>query len=118
MELLFPDTTDLKNIGLDIPALFDNNPEKIGLKIEDKEIFSLTKLPDLAAHMNINIAILTVPTESAQNVTDFLVKSGIKAIWNFSPVNLVVPQDIVVSNQDLGASFITFSLMLQNKIIA
>src|SRR3989339_38709 len=93
-----------KKYGLNILALFDTDPHKIGLKIGKKEVFTLTKLPDLARRMNIQIAILAVPSEFAQDVTDFLVQSGIKAIWNFAPANLIVPEGILISNQDLAAS--------------
>lgn len=104
-----------KKYGLEILALFDNDPLKIGVVVAEKEIFHLSKLPDLASRINIQLVILAVPAETAQKVANFLVDSGIKAIWNFAPVNLNVPEDVIVSNQDLGANFITFSLMLPDK---
>ena len=54
--------------------------------------------------MNIHIAIMTLPKDDAQEVCDLLVKSGIKGIWNFSPVNLKVPDDVKVRNEDLSSS--------------
>ena len=104
-----------KKYGMEILALFDNDPRKVGLKVGGKEVFALSKLPNLVSRMKIKVVILAVPSEPAQEVADFLVKSGIKAIWNFAPVNLQVPVDVIVSNQDLGANFVTFSLMLKDK---
>ena len=54
--------------------------------------------------MNIHIAIVTVPKQDAQDICDLLVKSGIKGIWNFSPVNLKVPDNVKVRNEDLSSS--------------
>ena len=104
-----------KKYGLNIISLFDTDPHKIGLKIGKKEVFSIKELPELAKKMSIQIAILAVPSEFAQDVTDFLVQSGIKAIWNFAPANLVVPEGILISNQDLAASFVVFSSLIQKQ---
>jgi len=104
-----------KKYGLDILALFDSDPIKVGLSVGNKEVFALAKLPDLAKRMNIQIAIITVPSEFAQGVTDFLVKSGIKAIWNFAPANLSAPDDIFIWNQDLAANFVTFAQLFNKK---
>lgn len=101
-----------KKYGLEILALFDDNKSKIGMKVGNKEIFDVSKFPDLVSRMNISIAILTVPPEYAQKTADFLIDSGIKAIWNFAPVNLKTPDHVIVSNQDLAASFITLSQLL------
>lgn len=94
--------------GLSVVAIFDNDPLKIGLKIADKEVLSLEKLKETIVENNIKIAILTIPSNKAQETTDMLISLGIKAIWNFSPIALDVPSDVFVQNQDLGASFTTF----------
>lgn len=104
-----------KKYGLEILALFDSDHNKTGGKIWNKEVFHISKLPDLAARMNIQIAILTVPAEPAQEIANFLIESGIKAIWNFAPANLKAPDDVIVWNQDLAASFITLSQLLAEK---
>ena len=56
--------------------------------------------------MNIHIGIITVPKEAAQEVCDKMIKCGIKAIWNFAPVNLKIPENIVIKNEDLSASLL------------
>ena len=63
-------------------------------------------MENLIKRLNIRIAILSVPKNEAQKVSDLLVEYGIKAIWNFVPVNLNVPKDVVVKNEDLSLSLL------------
>lgn len=97
-----------KNYGLQIQAMFDNDPKKVGMSINNKEVFNISKLPDLVKTLNVNIAILTVPREYAKETAKFLVKSGIKHIWNFTPCILDVPQNVKVWNENLIGSFLQF----------
>lgn len=96
--------------GFKISALFDNSPEKIGIKVNEKEVFSLDELPKIAEKYDAKIAILTVPRIFAQEVTDFLVQSGIKYIWNFTPCVLSVPNNIQVWNENLIGNFLQFTV--------
>ncbi len=96
--------------GFNISALFDNSQEKIGTQINNKKVFDLKKLPELATKFDAKIAVLTVPRTSAQEVTDFLVKSGIKYIWNFTPCVLNVPDDVQVWNENLIGNFLQFTV--------
>ncbi len=100
---------NFEDYGLNVVALFDNDKNKIGKKIKDKEIFNIEDLPKLADKLNIEMAILTVPMDAAQNTVDFLVKSNIKYIWNFSPKVLLVPNDVEVWNENLMGNFLQFS---------
>ena len=99
--------------GFKITAMFDNDPLKIGLKIKDKEIFYLKELPEIISKYGVKIAILTVPEISAQEAADFLVKSGIKYIWNFTPSVLNVPKDIQVWNENLTGNLLRFTAGMQ-----
>ena len=96
--------------GFNISALFDNSPLKIGIKINDKEVFNLCELPKLVEKFEAKIAILTVPRAYAQDVTDFLVDSGIKYIWNFTPCVISVPKEIKVWNENLIGNFLQFTV--------
>jgi len=80
--------------GLKVLALFDNDTLKVGMKVNDKEVFHISKLPNLAERLSVEIAIMTVPREFAQKTADFLVESNIKYIWNFTPTVLSVPKDV------------------------
>ena len=106
-----------KKYGLNIVALFDNDPHKVGISFGTKEVLHISKLPNLVNRMNIQIAILTVPPQYAQEMSDFLVAAGIKAIWNFAPVTLNAPEDVLIWNEDLAASYITFSQVLSDKTV-
>ena len=99
---------DFASYGLNIVALFDNDQTKIGTTINGKKVYRINKLAELAKQENVEIAILTVPRNFAQKVTDFLVKSGIKNIWNFTPSVLKTPKDINVWNENFMGSCLQF----------
>ncbi len=96
--------------GFNISALFDNSPDKIGLNINGKQVFDINHLPELAGQFNAKIAILTVPRKYAQQVSSFLISSGIKYIWNFTPCVLDVPNNIQVWNENLIGNFLQFTV--------
>lgn len=100
---------NFSNYGLNIVSLFDNDPNKIGKEINNKKILDIKELPVYAWQHFIDIAILTVPAQYAQKITDFLVKTGIKYIWNFTPTVLEVPYDVQVWNENLMGNFLQFT---------
>lgn len=100
---------NFSNYGLNVLALFDNDPVKVDMTVNGKQIFHIRKLPDLTKRLNVEIAILTVPREFAQSTADFLVDSNIKYIWNFSPTVLNVPKGIQVWNENLMGNFLQFT---------
>lgn len=95
--------------GLNIIALFDNDPKKIGKIINGMEIKNISELPQIAKDNEVDIAILTVPRQFAQKTADFLVKSQIRYIWNFAPVVLSVPNNVQVWNENLMGNFLQFT---------
>lgn len=97
------------NYGLNVLALFDNDALKVGIKVNEKEVFHISKLPNLAEKLNVEIAIMTVPREFAQKTADYLVQSNIKYIWNFTPTVLSVPKDVQVWNENLMGNFLQFT---------
>lgn len=98
-----------KDYGLNILAMFDNDPKKIGTVINGKEVFSLTKVGNLTARLGVDIAILTVPKECAKSAANYLAGAGIRYIWNFTPCILDVPKDVKVWNENLIGSFLQFT---------
>lgn len=100
---------NFSSYGLNILGLFDNDPLKVDLRIGEKQVFHISKLENLVQRLNVDIAILTVPRHQAQKVADMIVGSGIKYIWNFTPVILKVPDNVKVWNQNLIASFLQFA---------
>lgn len=102
--------------GLDIVAAFDTDPKKIGQKLHDRHILPLEKLPNLMQRMHIHIGIITVPASAAQNVADLLVEGGVRAIWNFAPLRLKVPENVIVHNEDLYCSLAALSQKLAQRL--
>ena len=88
------------NRGFHINMVFDNDPEKIGQKVGDYEIYDTATLAEKVKQNKIKIAMLSAPASSAQEITDLLVKSGIKAILNYAPISLNVPGGIRVQYID------------------
>ncbi|MFN3699034.1 MAG: redox-sensing transcriptional repressor Rex, partial [Dictyoglomus sp.] len=79
------------NYNIEIVGIFDKDQEKIGKKVGDLVILSLDFLERVIKRFNVEIGVICVPKESAQEVADLLVKNGIKAIWNFAPTFIKVP---------------------------
>jgi redox-sensing transcriptional repressor len=105
-----------REYGLNLVAAFDNNPDKIGTKIHDKEVFPLDKLYDLANRMHVMIGVLTVPAKAAQDTANLMVLSGMRAIWNYTPVKLEVPSNVTVEDVRLSASLAVLSSQLEENL--
>ena len=102
-----------EKFGLNIVAGFDVDSKLIGTSINNKKIYDLYQLDSIIRELGVKIAILTVPSEVAQVVTNRLVNAGIKAIWNFVPTHLDVSEDIVVENVNLASSLAILSHKLK-----
>ncbi|MBE3036454.1 MAG: redox-sensing transcriptional repressor Rex [Candidatus Atribacteria bacterium] len=91
--------------GFIIKGIFDNNPSKIGNKLDHIFIYDIKEVEKFIQTKHINIGIVVVPADSAQEVADKMVAGGIKAILNFAPVHFVLPPEIKVQNVDLSIEF-------------
>jgi redox-sensing transcriptional repressor len=90
--------------NLSIVAAFDTDLSKINVKFHGVKTRPMEDLPRLVQRLKIKIGILTVPNSVAQICTDQLVAAGIKGIWNFTSIQLDVPEGIIVQNVDLAQS--------------
>lgn len=95
--------------GLNIVAAFDADERKCGTDASGKQIFPLEKLSSLCGRMKIEIGIITVPSRAAQEVCDKLCASGIRAIWNFAPAHIFVPEGVLLKNENMAASLAVLS---------
>lgn len=102
--------------GVHIVAAFDRNEAFDGLTLHGKQVFSVRRLTELCQRMHIRIGIIAVPSEQAQSVCDQLIAAGVLAIWNFAPVQLRVPDNVLVRNEDLAASLALLARQLQAKM--
>ncbi len=104
----------LKHFGLKIISAFDINPDIINISFDEVTVNHIEKLKELITP-DIKIGILTVPVEVAQETADLMIEAGIKAIWNFTPIRLQVPDDIVVQNTSLYAHLAVMFNRLHSK---
>lgn len=97
------DDSGLSHFGLEIVGAFDINAELVGTRVNNIPIFHTDEFMDKIKEYDVNIGILTVPIELAQHITDIMIAGGIKAVWNFTPFRIIVPDNIVVQNTSLYA---------------
>ena len=93
----------LHHFGLEIVAAFDVNPELVGKDLIGIPIFHSDDFETKMKEYDVNIGVLTVPINIAQEITNKMVDGGIKAVWNFTPFRIRVPENIVVQNTSLYA---------------
>jgi redox-sensing transcriptional repressor len=93
----------LHHFGLEIVAGFDVNPELVGKDLNGIPIFHSDDFEAKMKEYDVNIGVLTVPINIAQEITNKMVDGGIKAVWNFTPFRIRVPENIVVQNTSLYA---------------
>src|SRR5215475_3627032 len=98
--------------GFRIAAIFDDDPAKLGTTPDGVPILPLRDLPKESKARNLQLAIMAVPAESAQPVTETLVAAGIKAILNFAPGRLRAPKDVRFKSVDLSIELETLSFYL------
>lgn len=107
----------LNHFGLKIVAAFDVNPEIVGQKINGIPVFHTDDFLAKMKEYDVNIGVLTVPIDIAQSITDTMVAGGIKAVWNFTPFRIRVPENIVVQNTSLYAHLaVMFNRLNFNEI--
>lgn len=93
----------LNQYGIDIIAGFDVREELSSTVINGIPVFHINDLASKQKELKATIGILTVPVDKAQEVTDLAIAGGIKALWNFTPFRIRVPEDIVVQNTSMYA---------------
>ncbi|MPM02053.1 Redox-sensing transcriptional repressor Rex [bioreactor metagenome] len=93
-----------RDAGVNIVAAFDNDPSKIGKEIAGIKVYSMNKFSDLVQRLHIPIGIITTPAEVAQSVAEQMVVWGIRAIWNFAPVALRLPDNIILQDTHFYAN--------------
>jgi redox-sensing transcriptional repressor len=105
---------ELASRGFHVAGVYDRDPAKIGRGWEGVTVRDVAQLEaDLAAR-RADIAIVAVPPESAQGVTDRLVAAGVTAILNFAPVPLAVPPDVTVNHVNMALELETLSYALRH----
>ena len=95
--------------GFIFRGIFDCNPEVIGKKIKNLEVLNIERLEEFIKDNDIDMAVLTIPKNSAIQVAERLSKTDIRGIWNFAHIDLNVPPSIQVENVHLSDSMMKLS---------
>ena len=109
---------EFQNQGFQIRIIFDNDQRKIGSNHKGIVVSDIRNLEHNLRENNIEIVVIAVPATVAQYIVDDIVRAGIKAILNFAPVNLKVPPDVFLRNENMSMEleYLSFALMnLQDK---
>lgn len=101
--------------GFHILAAYDSNPDKLGKALEGIPVRDIAQLERDVQKETPDIAVVTVPSESAQTVVDRVVRAGVRAILNFAPTQLQVPAEVTVKNVNMAMELETLSFALTNR---
>ncbi|MCI5943076.1 MAG: redox-sensing transcriptional repressor Rex [Eubacterium sp.] len=106
---------DFDSNGFKIIGIFDVNPKLIGMTVKGVEVYDIDMLKDFIAHHDVRIAALTLPKSKAPVIARELCDLGIRAFWNFAPVDLSLSEDVIVENVHLSESIMTLSYRIHSK---
>jgi redox-sensing transcriptional repressor len=107
--------SSFEKFGFSLKAMFDINPRLVGIKIRDIEILDFHDVEAFLQKNKIDMAYICTNRDAAQKVADTLVDCGIKALWNFAPVDLKLPSDVIVENVHLIEHLFTISYFLKGR---
>lgn len=103
--------------GFNIQAMFDVSPALVGIDVHGILVQSMDKLDGWLKAHDVDIAVLAVPSIYAQDTADKLVEGGVRAIWNFAPVDLTLPEGVAVNNVHLSDSLHILSYRMNEKAL-
>lgn len=103
--------------GFEIAAIFDKDPAFIGNEVGEVKIYDFEKLKPIVQRKQIDIGVIAVPKEDAQEAADSLVAAGVKGLWNFASIKLFAPNDVAVVDADLsfGLSILNYFVTQNGK---
>lgn len=101
--------------GFALAAAFDIDPAIVDTVLAGIPVLDVERLEDYLRRERVDVAVLTVPSGLAQSITDRLVRAGIRGIWNFTNIELVVPQTIAVENVHFADSLLTLGYMISDS---
>lgn len=101
--------------GFHIQAMFDVSPALVGIDVHGVIVQPMEKLKVWLESHKVDIAVLAVPKAFAQDTADVLVNGGVKGIWNFAPVDLVLPDGVSINNVHLSDSLHILSYRMNEK---
>ncbi len=106
---------DFETRGFDIRAVFDADPRKVGTQWGGLTIRADEEMVETVSALEIDMAIVAVPADAAQNVVDRLVKAGVRGVLNFAPARLKVPPGVALKNVDVTLELEGLSFSLNSR---
>ncbi|MBE7016115.1 MAG: redox-sensing transcriptional repressor Rex [Ruminococcaceae bacterium] len=106
----------IKNRGVTISAMFDISPEKIGKDVSGIPVMPMDKMEDFVRENKTDIAILTLPKDNVTSVAERLKNCGIKGFWNFTSVELEMPEPVMIENVHLTDSLMTLAYKISTDL--
>ena len=104
-----------RRYGIEILAAFDLDKNKLITAENGKKVFKIDSLREFCSNEKVKMGIITVPTSQAQAIAETMVTCGIKAIWNFAPIKLTLPEDILIKQENLALSLAHLSTQMCEK---
>ena len=101
--------------GFNIQAMFGVSSALVGIDVHGVLVQPMEKLEDWLSAHEVDIAVLAVPQVCAQDTADVLVRGGVRAIWNFAPVDLTLPEGVAINNVHLSDSLHILSYRMNEK---
>jgi len=105
----------IKNRGFNVVGIFDNNKDLIGTTIGNIKIQHIDKVKEFIKSNKIDIAALTIPKEQTEKIAEKMVTYGIKGLWNFSAIELKLPEHIAIENVHLSDSIMVLGYKINNE---
>ncbi len=107
--------TEFVKRGFELIGIFDNNPALIGTNINGLTVLSVDTLETFCTENQVDIAALALPKSATEKIVERLVAIGIKGLWNFSYMDINVPDDVAVENVHMSDSLMTLSYKITQK---
>lgn len=108
--------TNFEKRGFIFKGIFDVSPKLVGLTINNHEVMDLNNLEEYVKHNKVDVAMLCVPYDQTPIVADRVARLGIKGLWNFSPMDLKIPYDVIIENVHLSDSLMVLGYKLNEKL--
>jgi redox-sensing transcriptional repressor len=102
--------------GFDLIGIFDKKEELIGTEINKVKVIDMEKLSDFIKENHVDIAMLCVPYSQTSILAEKVANLGVKGLWNFSPMDLELKQDVIIENVHLSDSLMVLGYKLNEKI--
>ena len=101
--------------GFNTVAMFDVDPQKVGMEVGEVTVRAMDELEAYLREHEVDIVVLAVPAEGAQETLDRLIAAGVNSVWNFAPVDLVHPAEVLVINVHLSDSLQILSYKMRHR---